>query len=94
MKMQAYLGPNKPETLAEGEGNPDHPYAVVKDSAYDGLVWMGTFPDEASATAAVDDAFSIASFGMLCLVRPASQQYSFHRGIPVAIDHSDAKDVA
>lgn len=86
MKMQAYLGQHKLETLAEGEGDPAHPYAVVKDSALDGAVWVGTFPDEASAVRACNEQWSATSFGVLCRVRPAVQQYTFTRGIPVAVE--------
>ena len=70
MKMQAYLGPNKPETLAVGEGDPSHEYAVIRDSWQDGITWIGTYPDERSALGAVDAQTTHKGFGVLCLFRP------------------------
>lgn len=71
MEMHAYLGPNLPETLASGEGDPAHEFAVVKDDAVDGVSWVGTFPDEASAIDAYKDQWSATSFGIVCQFRPA-----------------------
>jgi hypothetical protein len=71
-KMQAYLGPNKPETLAEGNGPANSRYAVVRQDRTTGAVsWVGSYIDYSSAIAALTRNTTHLHFGIQCSVRPA-----------------------
>lgn len=87
MKYEAYLGPNKPETLASGRGDKDATHAVVRQDYGTGEVrWVGAYKDETTAMYALQAATTHKGFGILCSVRPAPEpQYTFTNGIPVIV---------
>jgi hypothetical protein len=87
VKMQAYLGPNKPETLAVGNGNPTHEFAVVRQDYGTGATrWVGSYPDERTAMYALQAATTHKGFGILCKTREApASEYTFTNGIPLVV---------
>lgn len=89
-RYEAYLGANKPETLAAGEGEADAKYGVVHQSFATGETrWVGGFAHYGMAMRAVHANTHHLGFGIMCLLRPepeqprAVQEYTFTNGIPV-----------
>lgn len=89
MKMEAYLGPNKTQTLATGEVTEnltELQYAVVKmtrDGDPNSGEWVGAYTHYGPAVSAVNQNTTHKHYGVLCRVRPAAPAYRFVQGIPV-----------
>lgn len=89
---QAYLGAEKPETLAAGSGEPGAEYGVVRQDYTTGEVtWTGAYRHYGEAMKAIQAVTTHLGFGILTRLRetPATE-YTFTNGIPVvkAVAHS------
>ncbi|QDH48233.1 hypothetical protein SEA_MAMAPEARL_45 [Arthrobacter phage MamaPearl] len=71
VRMEAYLGPNKPETLAAGEGPDGASVAVVRAFfGSDDCEWVGAYQTTEDALSAVREADSQPhAYGILCSTR-------------------------
>lgn len=81
MKLEAYLGPNSPETLATGEVNsriaPFANYGVVKFLRQGNQKvgsWVGAYTSYATAVAVVDRHTTVLHYAILCSLRPARSE--------------------
>lgn len=84
-KYEAYLGAEKPETLATGEGDKEANYGVVRQDYHTGEVrWVGAYSHYGEAMKAIQAVTTHLGFGILTRVREARQtEYTFTNGIPV-----------
>ncbi|ASZ74358.1 hypothetical protein SEA_KINGBOB_44 [Arthrobacter phage KingBob] len=70
VKMEAYLGPNRPETLASGMGEDGSPVAVVRCwPESDRTEWVGAYATTEDALGAVREATNDETYGVLCSTR-------------------------
>ena len=67
---EAFLGPNRPETLAVGQGPVGAVIAVVRQERETGeITWVGTAADTAGAVEMINLVTDNRFFGILCDVR-------------------------
>ncbi|ATW58759.1 hypothetical protein KDJ07_gp45 [Arthrobacter phage Urla] len=71
VRMEAYLGPNRPETLATGDGPDGAAVAVVRGFRdRDECEWVGAYQTTEDALSAVREADSGENaYGILCSTR-------------------------
>jgi hypothetical protein len=74
VQLEAYLGPDKPETLAEGifqvRDGDEYKYAVVVQQRDSGETRLAApFYEELYAAAVIDTITDSRQFGILCVVR-------------------------
>ncbi|QDH48949.1 hypothetical protein KDI96_gp44 [Arthrobacter phage Gisselle] len=70
VRMEAYLGPNRPETLASGDGPDGAAVAVVKcwpESEH--AEWVGAYQSTEEALEAVREATNDETYGVICSTR-------------------------
>ncbi|WKW86770.1 hypothetical protein SEA_WONDERBOY_43 [Arthrobacter phage WonderBoy] len=70
VRMQAFLGPLRPDTLAEGDGPDGAAVAVVKcwtDS--ERTEWVGAYQSTETALEALQEATTDETYGVLCSTR-------------------------